>query len=483
MPPSTKLVIAPAEVIHPLSASEKDQRKDFEKKIRDGIKSVQGGFRDIADACYHIKKLELYRTEGTFEEYFRKTFGFSRAHSYRLVMAGEILSKLVSPAGDIERQLVTESHFRPLSALRHDPAGPENVIRLLHAWKSMKGARDEITPAMVEAATIVINPPEAPPESQITSNRTAQRVLDLIEAARKQLPQGSSKEVRDIFKKLQKDASETVVPRTTGIGWTRETWNPLEGCSRATHSPGCINCYAAKQMATRWAHKYPGLARKLGDGSYAFTGKIVLEMHRLSEPLKMKTGTKFFVNSMSDLFHDSVPSEFIDQVFDVMEKASWHTFQVLTKRPENMAAYTRKRYSSDDDAPANIWLGTSTENEDTYKERIDVLRTVRARVRWISAEPLLGPLELGDTKGLDWVVVGGESEGDTKMEKKWVEDLQKQCSKAGIAFFFKQWGDYGEDGNKAKKEKLTAEQKAAGILRNKSAVLNGKIYEEFPTPR
>ena len=130
-----------------------------------------------------------------------------------------------------------------------------------------------------------------------------------------------------------------------------------------------------------------------------------------------------------------------------------------------------------------IWLGTSTENKDTYKKRIDVLRTVRARVRWISAEPLLGPLELGDTKGLDWVVVGGESEGDTKMEKKWVEDLQKECSKAGIAFFFKQWGDYGEDGQKAKKEKLTAEEKAAGILRTKSAKLNGKIYEEFPVAR
>ena len=471
------------EVIKPLSVTEEGRLRKYETTIQTALKQLRDQFQKLAIACYHISEKELYRAEGTLESYFKKRFGFGRAHAYRLISAGRILENMMSPTGDIKNQMVTESHFRPLASLSDRPDQQEAVLQLLEHWMSFKGVRKEITPAMVDAARVVINSPEPPPETQTTSNKAAQRVLDLIESASKQLPPESPQEIKDIFKKLQKDASETVVPRTTGIGWTRETWNPLEGCSRATDSPGCINCYAAKQMATRWAHKYPGLARKVKDGSYAFTGKIVLEMHRLSVPLKMKTGTKFFVNSMSDLFHDSVPFEFIDQVFDIMETASWHTFQVLTKRPENMAVYTQLRYSSDEDAPQNIWLGTSTEDQTTYNKRIEVLRTVTARVRWISAEPLLGPLELKNTEGLDWVVVGGESEGDTKMEKKWVEDLQKQCSKAGIAFFFKQWGDYGEDGNKAKKEKLTAEEKAAGILRSKSAKLNGNIYEEFPTPR
>lgn len=470
----------PLEVIVPLTPAEELQRKEYEKVIRSGLAAIRDSFQGIAKACYEIKKRELYRTEGTLENYFQKTFGFGRAHAYRIITAGSILERM-SPSGDIKKQFVTESHFRPLAGLLDQAEKQDEVLKLLQRWTGMKGARKEITPVLVEAASLVVIPPEPPPQTQLTSNKTAQRLLNLIEAAKKKLPPGSSKDVLQVFSELQREASEVVIPRTTGIGWTRETWNPLEGCTRA--SRGCDNCYAAKLMATRLAYKYPGLAKKQKDGSYAFTGKIVLEMHRLSEPLKMKTGTKFFVNSMSDLFHKDVPFEFIDQVFDVMEKASWHTFQVLTKRPEIMAAYTRRRYKSDEDAPSNIWLGTSTEDQDAYDKRIDVLRTVRARVRWISAEPLLGPIKLKNTKGLDWVVVGGESSGDTKMEKDWVTSLRDECKRDGIAFFFKQWGDYGEDGKKAKKEKLTAEQKAAGILKNKSASLDGKIYEEFPVPR
>ena len=481
MKPSKKKDERPKlEVIQALSSVEKHQLARYEETIHSGLAAVHSSFQAIAAACYQIKELGLHRTEGTFEVYFQKKFGFERAHAYRMVTAGSILERM-SPDGDITKQLVTESHFRPMAVLRDRADKQDEVLELLQHWTGMKGARKKITPAMVEAAMLVLNPPEPPPQTQVTSNKTAQRLLELIEAAKKKLPSGSSKEIRSVFSDLQKEATAAVIPRTTGIGWTKETWNPLEGCSRA--SRGCINCYAAKEMATRWAHKYPGLAKKLDDDSYAFTGKIVLEMHRLSKPLKLMTGTKFFVNSMSDLFHRDVPTSFIDQVFDVMEKASWHTFQILTKRPEIMAAYTRTRDRSDADAPANIWLGTSTEDQKTYDERIALLRNVRARIRWISAEPLLGPIKLKNTKGLDWVVVGGESEGDTKMEKSWVTSLRDECMRDGIAFFFKQWGDYGEDGKKAKTEKLSAEEKAAGISRTKSAKLDGKSHEEYPVLR
>jgi protein gp37 len=221
-------------------------------------------------------------------------------------------------------------------------------------------------------------------------------------------------------------------------------------------------------VATRGADLYPGLAVKKGD-SYAFNGKILLLPERLGTPMLNRTPTRYFVNSMSDLFHKDVPEGFISAIFDVMEKAPWHTFQVLTKRPERMAVFTQKRYR--DRAPRpNIWLGTSTENQECFDKRSEHLRQVKAAVRWLSCEPLLGAIKLSSTADIEWVVAGGESKGGRPMDKKWAASLRDQCKKAGIPFFFKQWGDFNEEGAPQKEKK------------DGGAKLDGKIHHEYPTP-
>ncbi len=208
------------------------------------------------------------------------------------------------------------------------------------------------------------------------------------------------------------------------IEWTESTWNPVTGCTKV--SPGCEHCYAE-----RMAHRL----KAMGQPNYRNGFKLTVHPHMLDRPLGWKKPQMIFVNSMSDLFHQDVPLDFIQQAFAVMREAHWHTFQVLTKRAERLAAL-----EADLDWPANVWMGVSVENCD-YTGRIDYLRQTRADVKFLSLEPLLGPLPSLDLHQIDWVIVGGESgPGARPMDRAWVTDIRDQCLAAHIPFFFKQWG-------------------------------------------
>ena len=211
---------------------------------------------------------------------------------------------------------------------------------------------------------------------------------------------------------------------TSKIEWTESTWNPVTGCNKV--SPGCKHCYA-ERMAKR--------LKAMGQANYANGFEVTLQEHMLERPLQMKKPQHIFVNSMSDLFHEKVPLEYIQRVFDVMNRASWHNFQVLTKRSERLL-----ELSHEFDWAENIWMGVSVETE-TYTYRINHLRETDARIKFLSLEPLLGPLNNLDLNSIDWVIVGGESgPGARPIEEKWVIDIRDKCLKAKVPFFFKQWG-------------------------------------------
>lgn len=230
----------------------------------------------------------------------------------------------------------------------------------------------------------------------------------------------------------------------SSIEWTEQTWNPVTGCTKI--SPGCKFCYAEK-FAKRLS--------AMGAENYKNGFKLTLQPHMLNRPLEWKKPSIIFVNSMSDLFHEKVPDYFIISVFKIMNQAYWHQFQVLTKRPERVLEMNKKLNWT-----SNIWMGTSVENAD-YIERIDHLRKTSAKIKFLSLEPLLGPLDKMNLKKIDWVIVGGESGPKSRpMDESWVLDIQKQCKKEKIPFFFKQWG------GKNKKQ--------AGRL------LKGKIWDAMP---
>ena len=447
----------------PLTAGEKKLLAQFEKDIHAAAEEAREGFQKMAMAFYQIKEQRLYREHGTFTEYFQKVFGYGRSHANRIADSGQVIEEL-SPRGDILKKLDTESHYRPLTPLLKEPEKLEQVFDLLETWDAWTDST--VLPAgQVRAAKVFLTPPTEPVDQNGKENEIMEKVTVLIEEAEAELPEGSPKEVRKIFQNLKAKAKSLAIRRTTKIAWTQHTWNPLQGCTRA--SEGCDNCYAAKLLATRLADMYPDLAIMKKDGSYAFTGKILLLPGKLAEPLLNRTPRKYFVNSLSDLFHKGVPEKFISVVFDVMEKAHWHTFQVLTKRPERMAEFTQKRYK-DCDAPSHIWLGTSTENQNRFDERIKHLKKVKAAVRWLSCEPLIGPIKLTDMADIDWVVVGGESKGGRTMEKAWATSLRDQCAIAEIPFFFKQWGDFTEDAEHRKGRE------------EGDAKLDGKIHHNYP---
>lgn len=230
----------------------------------------------------------------------------------------------------------------------------------------------------------------------------------------------------------------------SGIEWTESTWNPVTGCNKV--SPGCKFCYA-ERMAER--------LQAMGQPNYRDGFKLTLQPQMLELPLQWKRPQTIFVNSMSDLFHKDVPVAYIQRVFDVARRAHWHRFQVLTKRADRLAAL-----SATLDWPENVWMGVSVENAD-YVDRIDHLRTTGARVKFLSLEPLLGPLKALNLNGIDWVIVGGESgHGARPMDPAWVTDIRDQCAAAGVAFFFKQWG---------------------GLNKKKAGrVLEGRTYDAMP---
>lgn len=241
----------------------------------------------------------------------------------------------------------------------------------------------------------------------------------------------------------------------SSIEWTDATWNPIAGCTII--SPGCTNCYAMRMAARLDAmgmEKYRGLTRRSG-GRFVWTGKIRLDEKSLTAPLSWSKSRLVFVNSMSDLFHEDVPSEFIRRVWDVMELTPRHTYQILTKRPDRMAQIV-----PDFPKLQNVWLGTSVEAP-AYHYRIDELRSVPAHVRFISFEPLIASVAGADLSNIDWVIVGGESGPRARpMEPAWVGEIEAACREVGAAFFFKQWG--------GKNKKRTGR------------LLRGKTFNEMP---
>lgn len=245
--------------------------------------------------------------------------------------------------------------------------------------------------------------------------------------------------------------------QSSRIEWTDVTWNPVAGCTIA--SAGCTNCYAmrmAARLAAMGSEKYAGLTRKSG-GRAVWTGKIALDVKALSAPYKWRRARKVFVNSMSDLFHPGVPTEFIARVWRVMLETPQHTYQVLTKRPDRM----RELLSDPSFGFArNIWIGTSVEDS-TVLGRVQELRGISGYIRFISFEPLIGPVTAVDLSEIDWAIVGGESGPRSRpMNPAWVEEIRDSCRAYGTAFFFKQWGG--------------TNKKASGRK------LNGRTFDEMP---
>lgn len=237
------------------------------------------------------------------------------------------------------------------------------------------------------------------------------------------------------------------------IEWTEVTWNPLTGCTQIT--PGCAHCYA-KAFAERF--------RGVPGHPYQQGFDLTLRPERLNQPLLWKSPKTVFVNSMSDLFHEEVPFEYIERVFTAMRTAHWHTFQVLTKRAARLASV-----ACDLDWPSNVWMGVSVENQ-RWTERIDSLRQVPAAIRFLSCEPLLGPLII-DLRGMHWVIAGGESgAGARPMDPTWVRGLRDQAVAQGVPFFFKQWGAFNDVGKRVGK-------KVAG------RTLDGTLWNGLPARR
>lgn len=240
--------------------------------------------------------------------------------------------------------------------------------------------------------------------------------------------------------------------QTSRIEWTEATWNPTVGCTKI--SPGCKHCYA-EAMAKR--------LQAMGTPGYENGFKLTVLSDRLEEPMRRKKPTVYFVNSMSDLFHKNVSDSHIEQVFDVITRSPHHTFQVLTKRSERLTAYFRNRVP-----PKNAWIGVSVEDRKYALLRIDALRQIDARVRFLSVEPLLEDLGEIDLTDIHWVIVGGESGPKARpMKQEWVEDIRQQCLEQGVQFFFKQWGGWGADGRRRSK-------KANGRL------LDGRTWDQMP---
>jgi protein gp37 len=230
----------------------------------------------------------------------------------------------------------------------------------------------------------------------------------------------------------------------SSIEWTDSTWNPVTGCTKV--SPGCRYCYAERMAKRLQAMGQPNYV----NGFHPTTHQKCLEL-----PLLWKTPQNIFVNSMSDLFQENIPFEFIEKVFNTMRRAYWHRFQILTKRAERLLESNPKLHWA-----ANIWLGVSVENDD-YKFRIDNLRKTSAAVKFLSLEPLIGRIGRLNLKNIDWVIAGGESGPKARpIHRSWVAEVRDQCLKAGVPFFFKQWGGYNK--------------KKAGRL------LDGRTWDEMP---
>lgn len=238
----------------------------------------------------------------------------------------------------------------------------------------------------------------------------------------------------------------------TSIEWTEHTWNPAVGCSKV--SPGCAHCYA-EVMARR--------LKAMSVKGYENGFNLNLLPERLEEPIRRRQPTIYFVNSMSDMFHEEIPDGYLLQVMEVMRQSPQHIFQILTKRAERMAEFFGTGH-----LPSNIWLGVTVENRAHGFPRLNALRKIQASVRFVSAEPLLEDLTGMDLTGVHWVIVGGESGPQARpMKQGWVWNIKRLCEEKGVAFFFKQWGGWSADGKKQGK-KLNGR------------ILDGRTWDDWP---
>ena len=251
----------------------------------------------------------------------------------------------------------------------------------------------------------------------------------------------------------------------TQIEWTDATWNPVAGCSII--SAGCTNCYAmemAKRLEAMRMDKYAGLTRQSGKRT-VWSGVVREDPASLAIPRRWKKSRKIFVNSMSDLFHEQVSDAFILEVWRVMRETPHHNYQILTKRPERMASIVSKQIK---DVLPNVWLGTSVEDGDVVS-RIDHLRTVPAAIRFLSFEPLIGPVGEVDLSDVHWAIVGGESGRSARpIREEWIDQIHHQCTQYETAFFFKQWGTWGKD-NKRRSKKANGRE------------YRGQTWDEMPS--
>lgn len=251
----------------------------------------------------------------------------------------------------------------------------------------------------------------------------------------------------------------------TQIEWTDSTWNPVAGCTIV--SAGCTHCYAmemARRLEAMGVSKYAGLTRRSGERTI-WNGVIREDRDALLIPLRWRKPRKIFVNSMSDLFHEQVSDAFILDVWKVMRETPHHNYQILTKRPDRMASITTRLIK---DVLPNVWLGTSIENADVV-QRIDHLRNVPAAIRFLSFEPLIGPVGEIDLAGIDWAIVGGESGRSARpIREEWIDEIHDQCVAFETAFFFKQWGTWGKD-NKRRSKKANGRE------------YRGKTWDEMPS--
>ena len=239
--------------------------------------------------------------------------------------------------------------------------------------------------------------------------------------------------------------------KPTKIEWTQASWNPTIGCDKV--SSGCKNCYA-QAMAKR--------LQAIGNPDYKDGFAFKMLPQRLDEPKRNKKPTLYFVNSMSDLFHQKMDFGFLERVMQVIADTPHHQYQILTKRPHTMKEYFSKR-----EIPPNVWIGTTVESS-KVKSRIDLIRDLSASVKWLSCEPLISDLGELDLRGIDWVIAGGESGANARaMKEEWVLNIKRQCEAQNVVFFFKRWGAWGSDGVKRSKKE-------------NGALLGGKIYQAYP---
>ncbi len=435
-----------------LSDAEKKKLAKYEDIIQSSQTDSAEDFQNLALACYQIQEEKLFEGHTSVAAYFKAKFGFSRTSVFRLAKMGKLV-KREAPHGASGGLLGSDAHLRHLIYL--EDAQQDAVIKKARGWAEIANLVD-FPPKLLAAASTFLYPPKRAGEPKDSAQtRLVAKFQAAVAEAKSDLPDGVDPEVIQVFEQLTKTVKAMGgVRRSTGISWTDATWNPLHGCTRA--SKGCDLCYAAKFTATRAAHVYPGLAIKKtsadGKNTYSFTGKLQFLPQDLADPLQDQIPKMYFVNSLSDLFHKDVPEAFIDDCFSVMEMAHWHRFQVLTKRADIMADYTQKRYATKK-PPANIWLGTSTEDQEAFDKRMPHLKKTKAAVRWLSAEPLLGPINFGSMADIDWIVVGGESGSNRQMKKSWATDIRDACKKTKVPFFFKQWGNFNELGKKEREKK------------------------------